>query len=352
MTRSAFRTEPRVGAYLLVFLIVWTGLVACEAEPAPPRPPANVEGRVLVLNEGNFRRGNASLSRYDPASGEAEVRAFPADDAAALDVLQSATALPDGRLLLVSNNTNELVLVDADSLRELARIPAAGSPRYALPLGTDSVLVTDLYAGVVSVVALDGGGRRDLGFPGEGAELLRVGQKIVVAAPEARALIVLDAGANREVDRIDIDAPVTALALRRDGLVLAAAGARVNGGRGVVALVAVDDRRLLARRTFVPGETSFYPRVATGSPVGDLILQQRLHRIVDSAGTLGASLVDEVSAGPIYYGLGVDPVAGDLYVADAAGFVEDGRVLRFGADLTALDTFTAGPLPSGFVFLP
>ncbi|MGV3638106.1 MAG: hypothetical protein ACO1NQ_10750, partial [Flavobacteriales bacterium] len=48
-------------------------LQGCRKDrPEPPleEPNAPVEEGVYVINEGNFQWGNASVSHYDPATGE------------------------------------------------------------------------------------------------------------------------------------------------------------------------------------------------------------------------------------------------------------------------------------------
>jgi len=53
-----------------------------------------------------------------------------------------------------------------------------------------------------------------------------------------------------------------------------------------------------------------------------------------------------------YYGLGVDPVRSDVYVADAVDHVQRGVVYRFSAGGVALDTLRTGINPGNFCFRP
>ena len=50
----------------------------------------------------------------------------------------------------------------------------------------------------------------------------------------------------------------------------------------------------------------------------------------------------------LYYGLTVNPVNGDVYVADAIDYVQNGVVLRYSAEDELLDTFTVGIIPGAF----
>ena len=50
----------------------------------------------------------------------------------------------------------------------------------------------------------------------------------------------------------------------------------------------------------------------------------------------------------IYYGLTIDPQSGDVYVADAIDYQQQGKVYRFDKDGVLLDEFYVGIIPGAF----
>ena len=50
----------------------------------------------------------------------------------------------------------------------------------------------------------------------------------------------------------------------------------------------------------------------------------------------------------IYYGLTVDPTTGDVYVADAIDYQQQGKVYRFTSDGKLIDEFYVGIIPGAF----
>jgi DNA-binding beta-propeller fold protein YncE len=52
--------------------------------------------------------------------------------------------------------------------------------------------------------------------------------------------------------------------------------------------------------------------------------------------------------GTIYYGLTIDPVRGDVYIADAIDYTQHGKVYRYSSDGKPLDEFYAGIIPGSF----
>jgi hypothetical protein len=55
-------------------------------------------------------------------------------------------------------------------------------------------------------------------------------------------------------------------------------------------------------------------------------------------------------AGQMYYGLGVEPVTGDVYVSDAIDYMQKGRILRYSKTGVKMDSFTADIIPGAFCF--
>ena len=53
-----------------------------------------------------------------------------------------------------------------------------------------------------------------------------------------------------------------------------------------------------------------------------------------------------------FYGLGIDPYSGDIYLGDAIDQVQRGVVYRYKADITVIDTFRTGINPGFFCFRP
>ncbi len=51
-----------------------------------------------------------------------------------------------------------------------------------------------------------------------------------------------------------------------------------------------------------------------------------------------------------YYGLDVDPVTSEVYVADAIDYVQQGVIYRYSSSSEPIDTFTVGITPGAFCF--
>jgi hypothetical protein len=57
-----------------------------------------------------------------------------------------------------------------------------------------------------------------------------------------------------------------------------------------------------------------------------------------------------VQAGKLFHGIGIDPVSGIIYVADAVDYIQKGTVYRYRPDGSLIDSFIVGIIPSDFCF--
>ena len=316
--------------------------------PLPPVfPPSATE--VLVLNEGIFQRGNASITAYDPESGSAADAGFALAEPSALDVLQSAVRLDDNRIVLVSNNTNALIVVDAAERTELRRFAGLGSPRYAVPTDDGQLLSTELYTPRALLTDLADGTKREISLSYPAEQVARVGDAYVLASPNSEYLYWLTGAPLRLTDSIRVGRRIAVLAKADDDVLYAASGVVENDHSGGLYRVDLATSRVDLLRSFPFDSSSYYPRVVTDGEVV-YCLQAGLWAVSVAEGSEAIVRSIDLPADRIYYGLGLDRTGGRVYVGDANDFSGAGEVLVIEADGTPVDTFRAGFLPNGFVF--
>ncbi len=123
-----------------------------DESTAPPQPDVKVKG-VLVLNEGNFQRGNASLSLFNPDSGTVRNDYFKALTGKDLGDTGNSLTVHNGMLYLVVNGSNkiEVLNLNTGALAKTITSPLVASPRHIV-LGNDGWgYITNLYSNSVSL---------------------------------------------------------------------------------------------------------------------------------------------------------------------------------------------------------
>jgi hypothetical protein len=80
------------------------------------------------------------------------------------------------------------------------------------------------------------------------------------------------------------------------------------------------------------------------------IIGENIYTIASNTNALASSsLINKTGA--IWYGLGIEPVSGDIFVADAHDYVQKSSIYRYSSDGTQLKASNkAGIISNGFLF--
>ncbi len=149
----------RFQSHNIVFIIVSLFLIAScvKDKPNPDNfiiPNATHHG-VLITNEGSYGNNNAELSFLDTETKTIFNQLFAtANHTSAGDVIESAYYI-NGKYYITVNNSNKIMVVDANSYQQLASIPSVKSPRYITQVSADKAYVSCLYFPSVYVLNLN-----------------------------------------------------------------------------------------------------------------------------------------------------------------------------------------------------
>ena len=103
------------------------------------------------------------------------------------------------------------------------------------------------------------------------------------------------------------------------------------------------------KRCELPGTASSL----NANPAGDqlyLINNNEVRRFDIASSSLSETY--RITASPMgwFYNLAVEPQSGEIYVADAGNYQDNGTVYRYSSDGLLLGSFTAGIIPSAMLF--
>ncbi len=333
--------------FALTFLVF---AQACnEADEMVP-PVEATPSAVLVLNEGLFRRGNASISGYDAQSNTALGTVYDpsANLGGGLDILQSTTTLGD-TLVLVANNSNSLVLLNEETLAELGRFDALGSPRYLTRMRNGQLLVTDLFANRLLELNPDFTQARVINHEGHAEGLIAHQDGALFTSPSRRAIFYYDAMLGEVTDSLLVPFRANAILRMNDNRIAVCGGILEQGDSGSLAIIDWPSKSIELLVSFSESESSLYPRLAL---TDDRLycLQRDLIYLPLSDLTQGGSERIDLSRFADPYGLGIDPATDELYITDAKNGLSLGEAIRLSPDGVPIDSFAVGIFPNGFVF--
>ncbi len=339
--------------FLSVVLLLVTLFSACRKDK-PERPEGkpitigNGHG-VYITNEGNFQWGNASVSYYDITAGAATEDLYqPANGTALGDVCQSM-CLYNGKAYIVVNNSRKVVVVDPHTFVASATIPGFSSPRYFLPVGNGKAYVTEMAGNKIRVVDLNTNSiTGNIPCTGITQELVLAAGKAFVTNESKRYVYIIDTATDAITDSVAVSKGNNSIVLDANGKVWVAC---TGGGGTQPALYRIDPQTAQTEASFPFGGAGNSPWRLRINGGGDTLyfLNGGVYRLpISGTAPIGSPFIS--SDGRNLYGLGVDPVNGDVYVADAVDYVQRGLVYRYGPDGILLGTFHAGIIPGGFCF--
>lgn len=354
--------------YINLFLLLsLTGCMKDDLLWNFERPDYDVSPNgVFVTNEGNFMYGNASLSYYDPETREVLNDVFFNANSLPLgDVAQSMT-IRDSLGYVVVNNSGRIYVFNTTTFELEGKITGFTSPRHMYFLSDTKAYVSDLYARSIAVV--NPASREIIGsipvnnnseFYQHSTEQMLQYDKFVYTNCWSfdNQVLVIDSELDRVVDSIEVLKQPNSMVLDRHHALWVLCDGGTEGSPygseapGLLKIGAGSTEALVIHR-FSEGEI---PGELTINGGGDTLYF--LNEDVFSYAVNGTSgpelLIDSPYEGTLltgYYGLDVDPVSSEIYVADAIDFVQRGMVYRFSPEGMPIDTFQSGIAPGAFCF--
>ncbi len=322
-----------------------------------PTPLGAYENGVIIVNEGNFLEGDASISFYSSGT-EAELNVFESVNNLALgDVAQSAYAY-DTLLFVVVNNSNKIEVVHRYTMESLYTIDAA-LPRYITVANGKGYLtewVSFTEQGRLSIVDLATGdidGSITVGF---GAEYVVVdGTTAYVSNTFENTISEIDLNTNTVAATLTLPAPAPAqmvLDVNGDLWVSCKGGFDANFEPTNDGLLIQIDLTNITSKGAIEFGTNISGKLAINGG-GNLVYFYAGNAVfgldVNSTETTIEPLIVNQSFTSIY-GIGIDPSSGDIFIADSKNFIQDGEVYQYGANGSLISSFDVGRGPNGFAF--
>lgn len=314
---------------------------------------------LFIVNEGNFQYGNATLSYYNPATSEVQNEVFFRANGMRLgDVAQSMTIYGD-RGWIVVNNSHVIFAIDTNTFKEVGRIENLTSPRYIHFINDEKAYVTQLWDNRIFIVnpktySVTG----HIQIPdmtmenGSTEQMAQYGKYVFcVCWSYQNRIIKIDTETDRIVGQLQVGIQPSSIVLDRYGcLWVATDGGYEDSPYGYesASLYRIDPETFAIIDSF---------RFRRGESPSELQLngdRDMLYWINDDIWRM------DVTSGRLpvkpflksrdtkYYGLTVNPVNGEVYVADAIDYQQQGVIYRYSPEGTLLDEFVAGITPGAF----
>ena len=317
------------------------------------------ESGLFICNEGNFQYGNASLTYYDPETGDVQNEVFYRANAMKLGDVAQSMVIRDGVGWIVVNNSHVVFAIDISTFREVGRITNLSSPRYIHFISDTKAYVTQIWDNRIFIVnpktfeitghivcpnmTMEAGSTEQMAQHGD--------YLFVNCWSYQNRILKIDTRTDSIVAELTVGIQPTSLALDCNGKLWTVTDGGFAGspyGYEAPALYRIDAESFTVEKHF-----SF----KLGNDPSELQISsdgRTLYWINDDIWAMDVT-AERVPVRPViesrgtkYYGLTVSPTNGDIYVADAIDYQQQGAVYRYTAEGELVDEFYVGIIPGAF----
>ena len=340
-------------------------LGGCTPSEEQPHDEANIglDGGVFVLCEGSFGAGNSSLYHYNPDRKEVTADIFSTANNAKLGDTAQSLYMYNGLLFVVVNNSGVVFALDRTTGKVEGMIDNLISPRFIAinDLGTKGY-ISQMYTNELITFdprTLERTGSITLEGVAGSEQMVVWADKLFIASwSNDHKITVLDTDTDQQIATFEVGVQPYSMVLdKNDSLWVVCDGGNEYSDLpdGVTmeapSLWKIDAETHEATKTltFEPGGY-FRSRLSINGE-GDTLyfIYDEVWAIDVASGTLPSEPLISIE-GWGQYGIGVDPVNEDIYIADAKDYMSNGEVLRYNSAGELIDTFEVGLLPSKFAF--
>ena len=319
---------------------------------------ASGEG-LFITNEGNFQYGNASLSYYNPATKKVENEVFYRANAMKLGDVAQSMIIRDNVGWIVVNNSHVVFAIDLTTFKEIGRITNLTSPRYIHFLSDEKAYITQIWDNRIFIVNPK---RYEVtGYiecpnmtteSGSTEQMVQYGKYVYVNCwSYQNRILKIDTETDKVVDELVVGIQPTSLVMDCNNKLWTITDGGYEGspyGYEAPSLYRIDAETFTLEKQF-KFKLGDWPSEVQLNGTGD-----KLYWLNDDVWEM--SVFDEhlpvkpflAYAETLYYGLTINPHNGDVYVADAIDYQQQGKVYRYSKERELIDEFYIGIIPGAF----
>lgn len=339
---------PRLLATLLTFCVL--AFSACkDKDPEPPK--REYKGGLLLLNEGNFQWGNASLDYIDP-SGKITSDIFPILTGRPLGDVAQSIHLINNTVWIVVNNSGKLEALTLPTLEPSCTPTGFTSPRSIIPLSGGRTYVTDLYSRQITILDRQSCTITSSIHTGPWTEsIISAEGKVWVTQSGTDKVLIIDPTTDRLTDSLLVGREPTSIVQASNGKLYVLCTGSLGPEYGQLSIVDPLTRTVVQSYTF-PSPSDFPTQLAL-NPTADTLywLNGGLFRmsIIDASLPIQPFIP---ANGMNFYSLTIHPTTGTIYLTDAKDYLQRGTLLQYTPSGTEISRHTTGIIPSDILFLP
>jgi hypothetical protein len=358
---NIFTFSKLISSFLLI-----TAVLSCSKSPirqknivSPPPVNNSYQNGIFVVNEGNFDWGNASIT-FINQKDSVEQDVFKTHNGRSLgDVAESMQAF-NGKGFIIVNNSNKIEVVSLKDFTSVKSITGFNSPRFMTIVDSTKAYVTNMQNNITVIDLLTLSIKKSISTVGWTESLILFNNYLFVSSigieNEASAqrnakILVIDIKSDQIVDSIKTGKePIGIVMDKKEKIWVLCTGGYDHFEPAT--LVRIDPSLHVVDKTFsFPNSNATPSRLCINAQRDTLyFLNNGVYQMPVASTTLPSSPLIPAND-HLFYGLGIQPTNGNIFVSDAKDYVQNGVVYQYNQVTgSLLNTFSAGRIPGSFCF--
>jgi YVTN family beta-propeller protein len=341
-------SEMKQYTYLLFILTIFS----CKSDDNQQDPIPLKESKVLILNEGNYNFGNASLSLYNDIDQSVNNKIFQSNNQGRPigDVVQSALQIGN-ELFVVVNNSSKIEILNASTLNSIGSIQQLNSPRYMVAAHSQKAYVSDIYEDKLHVINPTSHNLvKTIDTKGWVEEMAIVNSKLYLTHVDSNEVWILDVVTDSVLKKIKLHEQPQFIEVDKNSNVWISCGGGFNGGKSALYHVQTSNDSVLSIFEGV-GDYKIGELEMNSSKLELHFLGKDGLYVIDISSNVLPSAPKVPKGSRLFYGFSINPVNDEIYISDAIDYQQNGVVYRFNYSGVQLDAFKVGIIPGDILFL-
>jgi len=321
------------------------------SEDAPTQIEKVLNG-VLVLNEGNFGFGNSSLSVIDFKTQQIQNKVFEGANQKKLGDVAQSILVVDSLAFIAVNNSNSIFVVGITDFKQIKEIKVTGAPRYLVRYKNE-ILVSTMGANALFSISLsDYSLTKKVSLSNWGwlEEMQIQGDKLYACNRTKNKIDLVNLETNQLESQIIVGKDPESIVADSSGDVwVLCTGGFDKNDREKASIYKIRESSSTLMFRFADIENS--PTRLRMSKSGDKLyfINNGLYQFsLNSIGEPVSILAQ--SSGQVFYGLGINPANGNLFLTNAKDYQSSGEILELDGNASVIQKFNTGFIPQAMGF--
>jgi hypothetical protein len=326
----------------------------------PPVTPDSYENGIFIVNEGNFNWGNASISFINGKDYLVQNDIFQKVNNRSLGDVAESMKIYNNMGFIVVNNSNSVEVVSLKDFKSIKTITGFNSPRNIEIIDSNKAYITNMLKDIAVVDLKSFTIIKTIHFQDWTESMIRYNDYIFVTSIGSYNSPNSKRKAKIEIIRTTDDQILDSIITGKEPLcILIDRKQKIwvlcTGGFDsyeAPTLLRIDPALKIVEKEFIFNKGIDSPSRLCINPSGDTLyyLNDGVFQMPVSANSLPAQPLI-TSDGHLFYGLGVNPGNGNLFVSDAVDYAQNGWVYQFNqSNGNLIKAFVAERIPGSFCF--